>query len=184
MIEASGDDIKRVLETLKGKASRYGKPDLPYVIAVGLMLNFAEFDDLEQGLYGPEGFTTVRRRADGQPEMIRARLPDGLWQRGLARRGTRVSAVLSLRSPYMYSLTASEPSVWINPWAAKALGYEYPFSTVIADCSENRLVRHPATLAAYEVLGLSQDWPGIQAFARRHARLFARARERLGTPEA
>jgi hypothetical protein len=91
MVEASGDDTKRVLETLKGKASPYGKPDLPYVIAVGLMLDFAEFDDLEQALYGPEGFTIVRRRADGQPEMVRSRLPDGLWQRGTAHRGTRVS---------------------------------------------------------------------------------------------
>jgi hypothetical protein len=183
MTEASGDDIKRVLETLKGKASRYGKPDLPYVIAVGLMLDFAEFDDLEQALYGPEGFTIVRRSADGQPEMVRSRLPDGLWQRGPAHRGTRVSAVLSLRSPYMYSLTSSEPSIWINPWASKPLDYEYPFSTVVADCNGNRLRRSPGALAAHEAFGLAQDWPGVQAFARRHARLFTRAKARLGAPE-
>jgi hypothetical protein len=84
----------------------------------------------------------------------------------------------------MYSLTSAEPSVWINPWAVKPLGYDYPFSTVVTDCRENQLQRHPATLTAHEALGLAKDWPGVQPFARRHARLFARASEHLGSPDS
>jgi hypothetical protein len=112
-----------------------------------------------------------------------SREPNGLWQRGRAHRGTRVSAVLSLRSPYMYSLTASEPSIWINPWATKPLSYKYPFSTVRADLPANQLRRTPGTTDAHEAFGLTTDWPGIQPFAKRHARLLARARDRLRTQD-
>lgn len=170
------DDITPVLGTLKAKSSRYGKLDLPYVIAVGLMLDFAEFDDLEQALYGPETFVITRTDANRQPQMVISRQPNGLWQRGREHRGTRVSAVLSLQSPSMNSLTAAEPSVWINPWATKPLGYEYPFSTVRAELLKNHLQRTPGALAPYETFGLHEDWPGIQPFAQRHASLLARAR--------
>jgi hypothetical protein len=170
------DDITPVLRTLRTKASRYGKPDLPYVIAVGLMLDFAEFDDLEQALYGPETFVTTRPDGNRQPQMMISREPSGLWQRGREHRGTRVSAVFSVQSPSMNSLAAAEPSVWINPWATKPLGYEYPFSTVRAAIVENQLRRTPAACAPYEVLGLPDDWPSIRPFARRHASLLSRAR--------
>ena len=66
----------------KFKASRYGRPDLPYVIAVGLLLDFAQFEDLEQALYGPETLRVIWPFGDKQPEMLPSREPHGLWQHG------------------------------------------------------------------------------------------------------
>lgn len=129
------DDITPLLGTLKGKSSRYATPDLRYVIAFGLMLDFAEFDDLEQALFGPETFATTRTDTNQKPQMVISREPNGLWQRGREHRGTRVSAVLALQSPSMYSLTAAEPSVWVNPGRRSPWATSTPSPPSAPSCS-------------------------------------------------
>jgi hypothetical protein len=124
---------------------------------------------------GPETLRVVWPFGEAKPQAVQSREPDGLWQRGRQHRGTRVSAVLSLRAPQPYGLTEAEPSVWINPWAARPLSYQYPFATATAELAANQLRRAPATRAAHEIFGLAHDWPGITPFAARHGRLRARA---------
>jgi hypothetical protein len=171
------DCVTPILGTLKHKASRYGKPDLPYVIAPGLMLDFGDLDDLEQALYGPETHRVTWSYDTGVVGAIPGRDPRGLWQWGREQRGTRVSAVLGVQAPYPYSVVSAEPSIWHNPWSARPLEYEYPFTTIRGNLSENRLERIPASRVAHRIFGLPAHWPGVEPFQARHARMAARVRD-------
>jgi hypothetical protein len=170
------DPATPILGTLKGKASRYGTPDLPYVIAAGLMLDFGDFDELEEALYGPLTHRLTWSYETRVAGAIPSRDPRGLWQWGREPRGTRVSAVLGLQAPYPYSVVAAEPSIWLNPWAARPLHFEYPFRTVRGDLQKNEFERVPASRTARETFGLSPGWPGVRPFQARHARMAARVR--------
>ena len=174
MIGGEIDDITPARAKLKAKARHYGKPDLPFVIAVGTLGDFAEVGDMEQALYGPEVLRVRRSSVSASPQVMRDRDPDGLWQSGRNHRGTRVSVVLSMESPSPYSIVTLQPTAWINPWATKPLGFAYPFSTVIADLAGNRLDRALGSFVAWETFGLAEGWPNVPRLAAWHAELAAR----------
>jgi len=83
-----------ILDNLKDKARKFGKPQEPFVIALLCDRDFATDSDIEQALFGPE---VVRVSAGpggprSQPELDRD--PRGFWQYGTSQRATRVAGVL------------------------------------------------------------------------------------------
>jgi hypothetical protein len=149
-----------IYEDLHDKASRYGRPDHPFVIAALCLRDFVEDRDVEFALYGPEVFRVPIRPEGGGGEAYVDRNPRGLWQRGAKQRATRVSAVLAAVQLAPYTVTRSAPTLWTNPWAAKPLEAELPWRTVSGDLEANSLVTTEATREPHEILGLPSDWPG------------------------
>lgn len=156
--EAVGD-VGQVRRNLEEKSRRYGRPDLPLVIALAV----------DSGLFQPEYTMSAALfgsyAAQWDPETLEAtegRLPDGFW-RGTHTRGqrnTRVSAVLAVGNVRPYHFTDREPVLWHNPWAVVPMLDVLPWESVSGDLSTGALRRRDATLRAHEIFGVPEGWPG------------------------
>lgn len=99
-----------------GKAGRYGDLDLPYIIAVNALADFAERTSVVEALFGTEYI--VMREVDGVwggPE--ERRHPNGVWYGRQGPVNTRVSAVLSTQRLTPWSVGQRRARVTLNPWA-------------------------------------------------------------------
>lgn len=140
------------------KANRYGQLDLPFVIAVNVLADLVDRDDVLSALFGDEQIIYRRDLAVPQgPELGRA--PNGAWTSPAGPRYTRVSGVLVAAHLTPSSIPWASVCLYHNPWAAR------PY-----DCELNRLHRavpvNQTTLQFYDgeslasVFGLPADWPG------------------------
>jgi len=153
-----------IRDDLNYKASRYGRPDRPYVIAALCAREFATELDIEQALYGPEVFKVPVGPDGPVPEGARiGRDPRGLWQQGEQQRATRVSAVLSAIQLHPWSIAGVHLTLWLNPWATRPLTVELPWATVTADLAANQLVRAPGQREPREIFDLPEGWPYVPA---------------------
>ena len=145
---------------LREKSTRYGRPDLPFVIAALCLRDFVDERAIEQALYGPEVVRVPVLRGVGNPARAHVvRNPRGLWQWGEDRRATRVSAVLTARHLNPLFIANAELTLWKNPWAAKPLVDDLPWRMVTGDLARNQLVVTEATMEPREILGISETWP-------------------------
>lgn len=113
-------------KALKEKEDRYGKFDLPYVIAVDVLATDSLGCDINEVFFGKENFFLDKQSRE--ITMIRSpQLPDrdsnenGLW---IGRKGPRmehVSAVLLVDELMPWSVAHQNPILWHNPYATKPL---------------------------------------------------------------
>jgi hypothetical protein len=154
------DERRQIEMDLRDKASRYGRPDLPYVVAAVCLRDLAQERDIEGALYGPEVLRVPIRRGVGDVGDARIdRTPRGLWQWGEDQRATRVSAVLTDIHINPWLVARSNLTLWKNPWAAKPLTADLPWRTVRGDLEQNRLVVEEGTRLPRDVLWLAETWP-------------------------
>lgn len=149
-----------ILDDLRDKASRYGRPDRPYVIAALCAREFATELDIEQALYGPEVIKVAV--GPGGPQTGVARIdrdPKGLWQRDEQQTATRVSAVLSAIQLHPWSIASVPLTLWLNPWATRRLTASLPWATVSGDLAANAIVRADGEREPREFLDLPERWP-------------------------
>ncbi len=155
------DPRSEVLPTLKKKASRYGQPDRPYVIAVLCDNVVANDGDIEAALFGR--MSVNFEKAGGETFYWGARRKsDGLWT---PERGTRVSAVLSATELKPWTIPRVVPRLWTNPWAAKPLAVELPWAAKAAPTETEAPEIVAPTHSPHEVLGLERDWPPGEPFS-------------------
>ncbi len=143
-----------ILDDLKDKASKFGRPPKPYVVALLCRRDFTTDEDIEQALFGPE---VVRIRvgptgAAGEPRL--ARDPRGFWQHGSQQRATRVSAVLSAVHLSPWSIRDTQLRLWRNPWATHPFPDGLPWATTDVDLDTGYPVHHEATVEMRSMLGL------------------------------
>ncbi len=101
------DDIRQLESKLKVKAGRYGRPEVPYVIAVLSLSGFMERIDIAQALFGREAIVISGQQDVGR--LVRQR--NGFWFRGEKPIHTRVSAVLMGVGVQPWSVTRAAPGV-------------------------------------------------------------------------
>jgi hypothetical protein len=163
-IGVNTDNPIRVLDTssglraaIKEKASRYGRLDLPYVIAVLNVDDFANPWDIVDALYG-----TVSYRFDASPGAERDPQPfrqlDGPWMSPSGPTNTRVSAVLTAANISPPIVARIAPHVWLNPWAARPLQDRLAWRT--SHIKDGILVDTDADAEPFDLLNLPADWPG------------------------
>jgi len=141
-----------IKDAVLGKAGRYGDPDLPYIIAVNALEQYAEADDAEDALFG----TTAVVVRPGRPDQ-RTRARDGVW---LGRNGpthTRVSGVLSTERLSAWALGQRRARLLVNPWARRPLP-DLPLGVDVVRVFDHQL-HHEAGSSWREILGLPEDWP-------------------------
>ena len=151
------DDVGQVRRNLEEKAGRYGRPDLPLVLALAVDNDFFEPE------YSISGALFGRQAMQWDPQTLEAtegRLPDGLWRGPRGSRNTRVSAVLAVGNVRPYHFTDREPALWHNPWATTPMLDVLPWESVIVDLRTGELVRRPARQRAHQILGVPEGWPG------------------------
>jgi hypothetical protein len=145
-----------VRAAIKEKATRYGRLDLPYLIAVNVVCEYSEKVDILDVLFG--SLTgRVWRDQSGRTIVVAGRAPDGLWTGAGDARNNGVSAVLSATRLDEWTLARTELLLTHNPWA------RLPYSGVL-----NRfphVERAGDSLAAIDgeslsdLLGLPSGWP-------------------------
>jgi hypothetical protein len=104
---------------LKKKASRYGKLDLPYVIAIDCLSMYHREEGVIDALLG-EPYVEFTRMADGTLKEEHRRRPDGIWYgppNGQPQ-NTRLSAVLAFFRIDAWNFVTKTGLLVPNPWAA------------------------------------------------------------------
>jgi len=149
-----GGTNKALLKALKPKASRYGKPMLPYVIAVNSLSPWGtNIDDIFNCLLGvPEPPFPLNQNSNN-----RTRTLEILWLGPKGCRNTRVSAVIvGMVSPW--NLPRADIRIYHNPFAAYPCDI-FPWPIPQA-CFLNDNVQWRKGLGLGESFKLPTDWPG------------------------
>lgn len=154
-VQTSRSDQTAAMRKALGKKGRhYGTTELPLVVALALEEMGVETGDVAAALFG--NMATVLSH---QGNVVgQRRLDDGYWS---ARRnaGARVAAVLSVRTPRPWNVTALEPHVWLNPWASKRYVGHRLWKWTSVDPHTGTFQEGPAKTTTAGLLGLPQDWP-------------------------
>jgi hypothetical protein len=108
-----------IANAVAGKAGRYGTLDLPYVVAVNAMAEFARDESAVDALFGTPGFVT--RVTENGYEEREVRNFDGAWHGRGGPINTRISAVISTERLTPWSLGQRRARIVRNPWAARPL---------------------------------------------------------------
>ncbi len=150
------EDIKAAVD---GKANKYGDLQLPLLIAVNVMDDFCDGDDVLNALFGEEQVVVAREPNGGWVERWDTRAANGAWRGPRGARNTLVSAVAVTHqlSPTRLRMCAVE--VIHNPWAAHPLPPEsLPLPQRTIALPDGR-VTCCAGMSAANLLGVPQNWP-------------------------
>jgi hypothetical protein len=148
------DDAKPLRRNLKHKAGHYGRLDRPYVVAVLCAGDFADDRDVADALLG----STAIRYHPMTGGVHAVREPDGFWHgpKGAQNRG--VSAVITAAQLSASAITTTEPTVWLNPWASRALATSLPWRTHrISEDGDIETI--DPTRTAAQLFHLDPRWP-------------------------
>jgi hypothetical protein len=129
-----------IRDALKDKAGHYGEITEPYVIAVNVVSEESDEEELVEAIYGREG----------------------LWPLGRAAH-TRVSAVLVLAHLDPYSVATTPVRLFHNPNASTP--YLGPLAILTQVFVHRRRLRSIEGSAAWQIFGLSPNWPRSEAGA-------------------
>jgi hypothetical protein len=147
---------KAILAALEAKASKYGKLDLPFVVAINT-LEWCLSDDIIDALYGEEDW--VVNTTSHQPTLRGRKRNGGFMQRGGPANRT-ASAVL-IGSPVLpWNLTEASLRLYLHPFAA--LPYDAVLTqldTVIFGQTGPDLRRGRSVA---DVMSLPAGWPRLE----------------------
>lgn len=141
---------------LEEKASKYGRPDGPFLLA-GLLDGVAASDwSVEQVILGTEAV----QFAIGGSDVRSIRRPDGFWGGPETSRKEYVSGVLIGRGLQLNNAGTFQPRLWHNPRAHHSvpeLGLPWASATFdhLTGVTHRRAGASPASF-----FGLSEYWPG------------------------
>ena len=156
------NDISQLRSKLKGKAGRYGRPELPFVNAILCASSFLQDTDVAQALFGNEAYQ-FNPDSPNEGKMIRQR--NGFWFYGNEPTNRRLSAALVVSQLHPWNFPREMPRLWLNPWADFPLDVELPFPTATAN-DQGLISFTDGTIDLAEHFGLAKDWPPGKPFPR------------------
>ena len=113
------DALRRAI---KKKASRYGKLDLPYVIAINALSPFADRMAYERALFGEEQLLVYLAQPPSEINHAEwGRKENGFWHNTHGATASRVSGVLLMSRVYPTDFEAHDTVLYHNPTAASPL---------------------------------------------------------------
>lgn len=137
---------------VEGKAGRYGDIDLPLVIAVNALEEFARVGDAIDALFGTFGAVVS---ADGAARGVRN--PDGAWQGRGGPVYTRSSALLFVAGFSAWSIGQRTLRLIHNPWARSPIA-DLPLGVDTSTVIDGTLETQPGQ-SLREIFGLPAGWP-------------------------
>ena len=138
---------------LKTKASRYGMMTVPFVLAVSLH-EIPDETDLSNALFGDEVFTLSWGPDLKIGAPVPSRKPNGFWLGPNGPQNRRVSAIVVFVEILPWSVAASTPVIYHNPWAEHPLPSEYlPLPQMVPDWVTGQYAKKPG-ITIRQLLGL------------------------------
>jgi len=103
------DDMKK---KIKGKLKKYGRLDMPYVIAINRFARFFEKENVVDVLFGKKVESTWTRKSGAY-----SRVHDGLLWKVAGAQNTRLSAVLAFEQVDAWQVAHRRGMLIENPWS-------------------------------------------------------------------
>lgn len=148
------DDIR---QAVLRKAKCYGDLKLPYIIAINVMNELFEFDDILQGLFGQ--LVTEVRRSQGAYQHRTVNAGDGAWRGKTEPRNTIVSGVLITNNLIPTTIGIETPLLIHNPWARMPFPIEaWKLPQKSMDATTGKIIGYSGSQAR-EILGIPERWP-------------------------
>lgn len=147
-----------IRDAINKKVGRYGKLELPYVVAVNV-LEFIDEIDIMEALFGKEQFT-IDFSQSNPPEPVStkmSRVRDGVWTSYEGPRNTRVSAVLVTTRLSPWNLSSGNVCLYHNPWAQKS--YSSALVRLPQAVLEGDHMKKVGGESIGSILGLPSSWP-------------------------
>lgn len=141
-----------IREKLIEKATRYGTPDLPLVVALNAGDRDFEIDHAMESLYGSHAYFAS---SDGTGRM--GRLRDGVWHGPKGPQCTKLSAVLVARGLCPWTLGQRDAVFIENAWTKRSASF-VDFRTAAWRCAGD-VMRHSDGQSVQEIFGVPRDWP-------------------------
>jgi hypothetical protein len=141
-----------IKSAIEGKAGHYGEINLPLVIAVNALDEYAEIDDAIDALFGTTG---VIVREGREPQAIRN--PDGAWRGPAGAIYTRSSAVLFVERLSAWSVGQRSLHLIVNPWSRNPI-VDIPLGVEVREVIDDRLQTR-AGQSLREIFDLPEGWP-------------------------
>lgn len=135
-----------------GKAGRYGEIDLPLVIAVNALEQYAGIDDAVDALFGSPAALV---RGNFETEFIRNF--DGAWYGPAGPVNTRCSAVLFIERLSAWSVAQRSIHLFVNPWARYPIG-EISIGVDVHEVIDQRMQERSGQ-ALKRIFNLPENWP-------------------------
>ena len=149
------EDIRAAVE---GKATKYGELNRPLVVAVNVLDDFCEDNDVWNVLFGEEG-VVARLQPNGQIREDRDRAPNGAWRGPDGPRNRLVSAVSIAHQLSPSNLRTRSVTLIHNPWARNPLPLEaIPIPQTTISVPDGRIHRHDGRDHA-DIIGVPNPWP-------------------------
>jgi hypothetical protein len=151
----------RIREKLHSKATRYGKLDKPYLIALTASSFLAEDEELVTALLGPEEVQYL----EGQPgsaQVVRKR--DGLFMAAGGAQNRRVAGLIVAWNVTCTHIGFIRPTLWLNPWVSpdRSFSAPLPFDRMAIDSETAAVTPQPQDFDPLPYFGLPADWPGFE----------------------
>jgi hypothetical protein len=141
-----------IRSAVKEKAGRYGEIDLPLVIAVNSLEDYAGIDDAVEALFGTTGVVVCE---GFEPQELRN--PDGAWRGPIGPVFTRSSAVLFVKRLTPWTVAQRLAHLIVNPWARYPIG-DIPLGVEVREVT-NGLLQTRTGHSLREIFDLVEGWP-------------------------
>jgi hypothetical protein len=149
------DDIRQAVVR---KAKCYGDLKLPYIIAINVMNELFEFDDILDGLFG-QRVVEVRLGSQGVSQRRTVNAGDGAWRGKKEPRNRMVSGILVANNLMPTTIGIETPLLIHHPWAQKPFPVEaWKLPQKSFDATTGKIISHPG-LQAREILRIPERWP-------------------------
>jgi hypothetical protein len=152
------DPSREIRPALKKKATRYGKLEHPYLVALNALSAHHHEEAVTDALLGTP-YVEISTGPDGKEIVRHLRRPDGIWYGPPDGRpqNTRISGVLALMRIDPWNFASKTGLLIPNPWASKPLP-KLELGTaelvLVDDAFERRNGK-----AMHELLNLPAAWP-------------------------
>jgi hypothetical protein len=155
------DGRGKIRRSVENKASAYGTPGRPFVVAVAAASFSTDDRDVVDALFGSEQVTIVSS-GGATSDVIPGRARDGVFLGPAGPQYARVSAVLVAKHLEPWTVAREVPTLWHHPApdfpAPRAKGG--PWRHAVADTSTGEIRFVEPTVSTAEFFGLPDDWPG------------------------
>lgn len=143
-----------IKKAIKGKSSRYGIIDKPFILAINCLSMVCDNDDVMDALFGTEQYVFDLDSSQSVPPRMQ-RANDGMWTR---KKGSRLSGILLFKSLTPWTIAHQNVTLYLNPWA------EFPYKgdllkLNLAQADSNNNYFWTKGVEFSDIFKLNKEWP-------------------------
>ena len=141
-----------IKSSIESKAGRYGNLEIPLIIAINALNDYANYNDAVNAVFGSDAVVIPE---NGPERWIRNR--DGAWMGPGGPVYTRCSGVLFFRRLSPWSIAQRTPRLILNPWAQNPL-ITHPPNIQVGNV-EDEYLHWEQGLSLQQIFELTDGWP-------------------------